>query len=178
MQFSYENSPEYQDILSEDKEIFEFFWESGSIFSQWHPAEFRTENLVFPTAEHFMMYGKAMLFNDYEVAQKILVASHPRDVKALGKKVENFSDRKWNPARLDIVYQANYYKFTQNLKLKDKLLATKGKTLVEASPYDRIWGIGLTKDHEDAQSRETWKGENLLGKILTELRYNLANKRY
>lgn len=174
MKFTYEESKVYQQLFNTEDEIFEYFWETKSPFSQWHPSSFKVNGVEFQTAEHYMMYGKAMLFGDLEVAQKILVTTIPRDIKALGKAVKGFSDRKWNPAKIQIVYDASQAKFEQNPELLDILLATKGKTLVEASPYDRIWGIGLAKEHEDALNRDTWKGENLLGKILTELRYKLT----
>jgi ribA/ribD-fused uncharacterized protein len=176
MEFTYEKSEAYQQIFNTDDEIFEYFWETKSPYSQWHPSTFRLNGIEFPTAEHYMMYQKAMLFNDLKAAQQILIAKIPRDVKGIGKSVKGFTDKKWNPAKVQIVFDANQAKFQQNPKLLDALLKTQGKTLVEASPYDKIWGIGLAKEDGNAWTRETWKGENLLGRILTELRYQILGK--
>lgn len=154
-------------------EEFTFFWETRSPFSQWHPSDFTLEGKDFNCAEQYMMYKKAMLFNDDQIAEQILLTKKPRDQKALGRKVRNFDADTWNKHCKQIVYEANEAKFTQNDDLKDALLATAGTTLVEASPYDKIWGIGLTADQPEAQDRSTWQGTNWLGEILTELRENI-----
>lgn len=176
-----------------EEERFTFFWETKSPFSQWHPSGFEApsymwrnsfyENLVekegfpatfqFRSAEQYMMYCKAMLFIDTEVAGKIMSSVNPREIKDLGRKVRRFSEDTWYVFRWRFVYEGNKYKFTQSETLKEVLCATEGTTLVEASPYDRIWGIGLTKDDPKAHQRSTWEGKNLLGEILTELRIEL-----
>jgi ribA/ribD-fused uncharacterized protein len=120
-----------------------------------------------------MMHGKAMLFEDTEHAAKILAAAHPRQHKALGRKVTPFDDAVWKRERINIVRAGSRAKFTQNPELREKLLATKGTTLVEASPYDKIWGIGLAATDARAKDPAQWKGQNLLGKILTDLRDEL-----
>ena len=102
-----------------------------------------------------------------------MAADHPRKHKALGRKVRNFDDKTWKANRERIVLEGNRAKFTQNEELLEQLLATKGTTLVEASPYDRIWGIGLAASNPLAQDPKTWRGQNLLGKILTQLRDEL-----
>lgn len=120
-----------------------------------------------------MMHGKALLFEDADTAAKILAAPHPREHKALGRKVTPFDDKVWKRSREQIVYTGSHAKFTQNPALLEQLLATRGTTLVEASPYDKIWGIGLAAKDSRAQDPTQWRGLNLLGKILTKLRDEL-----
>jgi ribA/ribD-fused uncharacterized protein len=120
-----------------------------------------------------MMHGKALLFDDQEVAAQILAADHPRQHKALGRKVKRFDDAAWKREREAIVRAGNRAKFTQNAELRELLFATQGTTLVEASPYDKIWGIGLAASDPRAQDPAQWKGQNLLGRILTALRDEL-----
>jgi ribA/ribD-fused uncharacterized protein len=159
-------------------EKFTFFWNGP--FSQWYPSEFRIENIisstVFNCAEQAMMYAKAVLMSDMPTADKILASNNPKEQKALGREVSNFNEQLWDSMKYKLVYEANYEKFTQNPSLKRALLDTKGTTLVEASPYDRIWGIGLSEADPRAQDRTQWRGENLLGKILTDLRENLIEE--
>ena len=150
-----------------------FFFTEASPFSQWYRCAFRVGENTFMCAEQFMMHGKAILFADAEIAAKILAADHPKTHKALGRKVRNFDDATWKRERERIVLEGSRAKFTQNADLKDKLLATRGTTLVEASPYDRIWGIGLSAKDPRALDPKQWRGQNLLGKILTQLREEL-----
>jgi ribA/ribD-fused uncharacterized protein len=152
---------------------FTFFFTEASPFSQWYASRFVDDGIEYWWAEQYMMRGKALLFGDDEVAAQILAAPHPREHKALGRKVKNFDDAIWKRERVRIVTAGNRAKFTQNPELLDALLATKGTTLVEASPYDRIWGIGLDAKDPRAQDPAQWQGQNLLGKILTELRDEL-----
>lgn len=158
------------------EEKFTFFYRTASEFSQWHPCEFEIDGHQFNCAEQWMMYGKATLFGDGEIAQQILKTSHPRDQKKLGRKVKDFDVTTWQANAKEIVYQGNYAKFTQNDKLKEVLLATAGTTLVEASPTDKIWGIGLAENDARAHSRETWQGTNWLGEVLTQLREDLLKE--
>jgi ribA/ribD-fused uncharacterized protein len=153
--------------------MFTFFFTEANPFSQWFPCTFTVGENTFNCAEQFMMHGKAMLFEDTERAAKILAAAHPRQHKALGRKVTPFDDAVWKRERINIVRAGSRAKFTQNPELLEKLLATKGTTLVEASPYDKIWGIGLAATDARAKDPAQWKGQNLLGKILTELRDEL-----
>ncbi len=118
---------------------------------------------------HVLLH-QALLFGDVEVAAQILAAVHPRDHKALGRKVRGFDDATWRSERERIVRDGNRAKFTQNAELRAKLVATRGTLLVEASPYDRIWGIGLAATDPRAKDPAKWRGQNLLGKILTALR--------
>lgn len=154
-------------------EKFTFFYRSNNYFSQWYACHFEVEGKEFNCAEQYMMYGKANLFEDEEIAQKILRASQPREQKKLGRQVRNFDIDTWEANCKEIVYQGNFAKFSQNEELKQALLDTKGTTLVEASPSDKIWGIGLAEDDARAYSRETWLGTNWLGEILTKVREDL-----
>lgn len=121
-----------------------------------------------------MMYAKAMTFIDIDTAKAIMEETNPRKInKALGRQVNRFNEDTWLFYRYRIVYLANKFKFTQNDDLKEALFATQGTTLVEASPYDNIWGIGLIQNDPKAQQRATWAGKNLLGEVLTELRKDL-----
>lgn len=153
-------------------EKFTLFWNGP--FSQWYPSPFIVHHLTFNCAEQFMMYSKATLFRDTETAEKILYTTLPKDQKALGRKIRNFDTNIWFLFREGIVYTATYAKFTQDLALQEILLATKGTTLVEASPHDKVWGIGLSEDDPRAQNRATWAGLNLLGETLTRVREAIA----
>lgn len=122
-----------------------------------------------------MMYNKAMLFDDYSIGAKIMATKSPKTQKSLGRKVKNFDEKKWNEHKSRIVEEASYHKFTKSLSetedMRALLLATGDRELVEASPYDRIWGIGFVEaDAEDC--RADW-GENLLGKALEKARASI-----
>ncbi|XP_062509185.1 riboflavin biosynthesis protein VVA0006-like, partial [Corticium candelabrum] len=153
-----------------EMEKFTFFWRSNSPFSQWYPASFTVGGITYNCAEQYMMHKKAVLFKDRQTADKVLSTTQPSGQKKLGRQVRNFNEETWMQHRLDIVKAANTAKFTQNSELKKQLFATTGTTLVEASPNDQIWGIGLSAENEEAWSRETWRGMNLLGQALTEVR--------
>src|SRR5262249_12551652 len=150
------------------REKFTLFWHGP--FSQWHPSVFTVSGTRFNTAEQFMMYCKAVLFDDTETAAQILAAETPKEQKALGRVVKGFDEARWLLFREGVVYTGSYAKFTQNPELCDALLATRGTTLVEASPYDKVWGIGLGEDDPRARDRSQWQGLNLLGETLTRVR--------
>jgi ribA/ribD-fused uncharacterized protein len=152
-------------------EKFTFFW--SGVFSQWFKSEFTIDNQKYTCAEQYMMYKKALLFEDEETANAIMRTNNPREQKALGRKVRGFNKKVWDDNCKEIVYEANYAKFTQNQEMKKQLMNTKGTTLVEASPKDFIWGIGLHETDPRAKDRNQWKGTNWLGEVLTNLRENL-----
>lgn len=152
-------------------ETFTFFWNGP--FSQWHICKFKLDNVEYNCAEQWMMASKARFFKDDLSLRKILKANDPREQKRLGREVANFIEDKWNGVARDVVYRGNEAKFIQNPKLKEVLLKTKGTTLVEASPYDQVWGIGLRESDPRALDRKTWKGKNWLGQVLTALRDEL-----
>ena len=158
-------------------EKFTFFWrvdeEPYGCFSQWFWCKFFHNDIEYNCAEQWMMASKARLFNDQETLAKIMATDDPRTQKKLGRAVKNFDEAEWNKVAKTCVHFGNRYKFEQNPKLKEILLATAGTTLVEASPYDAIWGIGLTADDPRALTRETWLGTNWLGEVLTNLREHL-----
>ena len=163
------------------EEAFEYlyFWEAlpgpgGKLgpgcLSQWWHAPFKIGEQEFPTSEHFMMHSKAKLFEDDAVAEEILRTESCKDVKALGRKVQGFDSELWREHRFAIVLRANLAKFSQNEDLKAFIFSTKGKVLVEASPTDTIWGIGIAKDEAADVSPQDWKGMNLLGFALMRTR--------
>ncbi len=121
-------------------------------------------------AEQYMMAQKALLFKDIEAHDDIMKTLSPRQQKMRGREIKNFDQKTWDENRLSIVLGANSAKFTQNFDLMLYLLGTGDKPIVEASPEDKIWGIGLSANDPLAQNRETWKGANLLGECLTQVR--------
>lgn len=157
-------------------ERFEFFWKSDSPFSQWYKKGFKIKGKSFNCAEQYMMYMKAVLFEDEKIAAKILVSNNPREIKDLGRKVKNFDKYKWESQCKKYVYDANYAKFTQNTTLKEALLETGSRILVEASPYDKIWGIGLSEEDPRSKVRSKWQGKNWLGEVLTQVREDILKK--
>lgn len=172
-----------EQIAKSKKPKFVFFWghqkpKSGiskACFSQWYPARFDEDGMSFATAEHYMMYHKAILFNNSDIASRILQSNHPGEAKKLGREVVGFVEDVWNSKRFDIVVNANKLKFSQNTELGDFLLSTGKRVLVEASPVDKIWGIGLAEDNEFAAVPQKWKGLNLLGYALMEVRSQMVN---
>lgn len=138
--------------------------------SQWYDSPFTVKKQVYPTAEHWMMAEKALLFKDYEMHQAILTAKSPGEVKELGRRVKGFDIKIWESKRFDIVKTGNKHKFSQNPDLLSYLLATKDRVLVEASPFDTIWGIGLRATYKHIENPTTWLGLNLLGFALMEVR--------
>jgi ribA/ribD-fused uncharacterized protein len=151
---------------------FHFFWQNGSPFSQWHPSQYELNGVTYSCAEQGMMHGKALLFEDYGTAKMILNTNKPKTMKELGRKVRFFDEKVWKKNRERIVYQNSVAKFTQNPHLLEALLdnTDEGSLLVEASPYDSIWGIGLNEAAARNTPPKSWKGLNLLGKILTQVR--------
>lgn len=121
-----------------------YFWRAKSPFSNWHYSEFEVDGEKFVNMEQYMMWSKAMIMEDYASAQKIMETTDPKECKALGRKVKPFYANLWNQHKENIVYTGCYAKFNQNPKLKKVLLESEGE-LVEASPYDKIWGIGLSE---------------------------------
>jgi ribA/ribD-fused uncharacterized protein len=116
------------------------------------------------------MYAKAILFNDTEVAQEILNETDPYVQKMYGREVRNFKKDVWDKEGFDIVVAGLIEKFNQNQELKDMLLATNDLHIVEASPVDFIWGIGMAENHPDIMDKSKWKGRNLLGEALMKTR--------
>ena len=147
---------------------FVFFW--GGWPSQWHRSRFLVAGVEYNCCEQFMMAEKARVFGDSEHLAKILAASNPRQQKALGRKVRGFDEEVWRSVCRGIVYHANLAKYTQDAGLREKLLATEDRMIVEASPKDRIWGIGLAADDPRAADPSQWRGTNWLGIAITQAR--------
>ena len=163
-------------------EQFTFFYNGP--FSQWYPSPFEIDGRLFINAEQFMMYNKAILFKDEDIAYKIMKSTNPKEQKALGRKVKNFNIETWSAEPFgpklsmawSIVRKGSLNKFSQNPDLLKVLANTVGTTLVEASPYDKIWGIGLSELNSSRLSRDNWLGTNWLGEILTNVRLDLCGK--
>lgn len=152
-------------------EQFTFFY--GGPASQWAAGDFTIEGVVYNCAEQYMMAEKARLFNDDDALKIIMGTNNPKIQKATGRTVHHFDAHKWDANRKLIVYRANLAKFTQILEYREWLLATDGTTLVEASPWDTIWGIGLDSSDPRAKDRSTWMGTNDLGEIVTHVREDI-----
>lgn len=145
-------------------------------FSQWYPAPIYEpyNDKVFNCCEQFMMAAKAGLFNDETTRNLIMNTKSPREQKKLGRIVKNFDEAVWNYHCKNVVYQANLLKFTQHKELLKLILSFDyDTTFVEASPYDKIWGIGFAETHPDALERSKWKGTNWLGQAITDVRNNI-----
>lgn len=219
--------PHVEKILKKDnfmdntnKNEFTFFWKTHSPFSQWHPSIFELNNHRFTSAEQFMMFCKASLFKDSEIAKKIMDMNNEviilrdtsgneigrkdsvlkkysegqvtqkdilndkellkewnaaqKKIKDSGREVKNYNEKIWSEKRINYVARGSYEKFSQNKDIKDILMATGNSIMVEASPYDKIWGIGMGKDDLRAKIPSKWLGLNLLGKVLTNLKIKFA----
>lgn len=186
-------------IINEPKPTHTYFWKSQSIFSQWHPSKFIYKDLTFSSAEQFMMYSKAKLFGADDVAQKIMdyneipliknflngelsdsdICSdkemlkdwdkYQKAIKDHGREVKGYVEDVWKSKRVPIVAVASREKYNQNPLYKVALLKCAGTKMVEASPYDKIWGIGLKKEDAIKITEDKWPGLNLLGDVLTDL---------
>lgn len=147
-----------------------------SCLSQWFDCRFTADGREYHTAEQYMMAHKAMLFGDDKILEEIMSADNPAVYKKLGRKIRGFDEEVWEQHRTDIVIEGNMAKFSQNEQLKQFLLSTAPGVIVEASPYDSIWGIGIAADMPDARNPEKWRGSNLLGFCLMEVRERLMNE--
>ncbi|NEC28937.1 NADAR family protein [Streptomyces sp. SID8111] len=150
----------------------------ASCLSQWWPSPFTVDGVRYATAEHWMMAGKARLFSDREAERRILAGDHPAQAQKEGRRVRGFDEAVWARERFGLVVEGNAHKFASDPGLRSFLLGTGaagggGRVLVEASPLDRIWGIGLAADDERAGDPERWRGENLLGFALMAARDRL-----
>ncbi len=153
-----------------------YFW--SGIFSQWYSSKFqiKEEGILYENAEQYMMFKKALLFDDIETASEILKTKDPRVIKDLGREVKNFNEARWDAAKVGIVREGNYLKFSQNKLFKKILIKYKDHILVEASPYDKIWGIGLSPEDERVLDQNNWRGQNLLGICIMEARAKILKE--
>ncbi|MFB7514321.1 NADAR family protein [Streptomyces sp. NPDC056144] len=146
---------------------------SASCLSQWWPSPFVVDGVRYETAEHWMMAAKARLFGDAEAERAALSARTPAEAKKAGRLVRGFDDAVWERERFGIVVEGSVHKFASDEALRSYLLSTGSRVLVEASPVDRIWGVGLAADDPRAQDPARWRGLNLLGFALMEARDRL-----
>lgn len=157
---------------------FVFFWGHNdrgnglakACLSQWYPCSFVVDGQYYNCTEQYMMAEKARVFGDEDVRQQILAEYNQMMIKKLGRKVRNYDDAVWKSARFDVVVKGNLAKFSQNERLKSYLLSTADKIIVEASPKDDVWGIGLEESAIDVINPRKWRGTNLLGFALMEVR--------
>ncbi|TCK33355.1 hypothetical protein B0G84_7567 [Paraburkholderia sp. BL8N3] len=149
------------------------FFGVDDVLSNWHPCSFTYHGISFSSVEQFMMYSKAKLFDDEQAATRILAVRDPRVQKRFGREVAGFDEAAWIAHREAIVYVGCREKFLQNEKPRAALLATANTVLVEASPYDRIWGVGLAKNDPLIADETAWRGLNLLGIALMKVRDTL-----
>jgi ribA/ribD-fused uncharacterized protein len=165
--------------MVETGERMSFFWTHHedaphAACSQFYPRPMMIEAIRFVCCEQWMHWRKAMLFGDEAKAAAILAEPVPLKQKRLGRAVANFSVDAWNAVSRDVVFRGNIAKFSQHPDLLERLRVSCGTTLVEASPYDRLWGIGLAADDPRAWQRASWLGKNWLGEVLTETRIALC----
>ena len=165
------------------REDFVFFWghvaraekQAKACLSQWYPCGFEVDGFYYNCAEQFMMAEKARLLHDEETLSKIMQAYDPMEQKKLGRRVQGYDNDVWKACCFDVVVRGNIAKFSQNEKLRDFLISTGDRILVEASPKDAVWGIGLDEESPDAINPRKWPGTNLLGFALMEVRDVLRN---
>ncbi|HMW05618.1 MAG TPA: NADAR family protein [Leptospiraceae bacterium] len=159
----------------------EFYWDIQGEYifflkghlSQWWHSSFRFAGKDFNCAEQFMMYQKSVLMQDEETGKKILETDDPKEQQRLGRLIKNFDSNLWDKVKYQIVYLGNFLKFYQNKDLREVLFQTDNKQLVEVNPKDIVWGIALSMENPDRLDPKKWKGENLLGSILTNVRREL-----
>ncbi|SDD27102.1 NADAR family protein [Actinokineospora iranica] len=177
--------PRLADLLARPTTDFLFFWghrptPDGSVgkscLSQWWPSPTVIDGERYLTAEHYMMTAKARLFDDEATAEAVLASHTPEEAKALGRKVRGFTEPRWREHRYDIVVRANEAKFSQHPRLAAFLRSTGTAVLVEASPVDPVWGIGLAATSPDARRPSAWPGLNLLGFALMDVRDRLRRQ--
>lgn len=175
---------ELQEYVNRGNKVkYVFFWGHQSndlavtktCFSQWYESGFTDGSVEYLSAEHYMMAEKAKLFGDHANHHKIVCAHNPGEAKALGREVRDFDEDIWVKNRFNIVVLGNLLKFSQNKDLGNFLLGTNDRVLVEASPVDKIWGVGLAADNKNIENPNLWRGINLLGFALMEVRDQLRD---
>ena len=192
---SFKENNEFNMIYTEDQ-IYPFFApdDSHGFLSNWYKSDFRgvarfsgydeykianvTEYcypITYVCAEQFLMASKATLFGDLAAHEKIMLTNSPREMKDFGRRVKNFNSAVWDANKMSIMRMGLYYKFTQNEKLQRGLLLTGDKVLIEASPYDHIWGVGLGPNDARLLNTDEWRGQNLLGQCLIDIRKAIQN---
>ncbi|KAG5192383.1 hypothetical protein JKP88DRAFT_271192 [Tribonema minus] len=153
------------------------FWQPPGFLVQWTPSPFQIAGVAYSCAEQWMMACKARLFNARDVLAQILATADPEQHKRLGRAVPNFNSELWERHSLQVVIHGNYAKFTQNAALRRELVDTGSRLLVEASPHDRVWGIGLAANDPKALDERRWRGTNKLGQALMVVRQLIVEGR-
>lgn len=159
-------------IISERETETHLYFLRG-VLSNFEKCYIKYKGHLFATTEQAFMWEKAVFFNDHESASKILREENPAKAKKLGREVKNFDDSKWSKVCYEIMYLINYEKYFQNTRLKNILLNTGDKMIIEANPKDTRWGIGLSAEDDRVLDESQWQGENLLGKVLMQVRQEL-----
>ena len=148
--------------------------EQNGYLSNWYCSAFTVDEITFSSMEQYMMYKKAILFQDYQTAEKILSTDDVAEIKALGRIVQHFDEEIWREKRVSIVHKGVLQKFLQNPELAEKLLETGEQMIAECAVKDKIWGIGLSMGDEERFCVDKWKGQNLLGQILMQVRAEIS----
>lgn len=159
-------------IISERETDTHLYFLRG-ILSNFEKCYIKYKGHLFATTEQAFMWEKAIFFNDHEIAGRILKEENPAKAKKLGREVKNFDDSKWSKVCYEIMYKINYEKYFQNTRLKNILLNTDDKMIIEANPRDTRWAIGLSAEDDRVLDESQWQGENLLGKVLMQIRDEL-----
>lgn len=164
--------------LGTDGKTYILFWGDADIYSNFYltPVHSPAINRVLPSSEHVFMLYKALYFGDNEIAEKICRVNEPYSAKKLGRQISRFDESVWDSVSYSYMFAAVESKFLGNPHLKEQLISSGESVLVEASPFDKKWGIGYDCDHEYATSPEKWKGENRLGNVLMDLRKTLQGE--
>ena len=150
-------------------ERYVFFWGNSDIYSNWFKSKFEMDGIIFENSEQAMMYEKALLMNDQSSANEILKTRNPRVIKELGRAIKPWNQKLWDEQKFDIMVKVLTCKFKDPILAK-QLLSTGIRIIVEASPYDKIWGIGMSENDEGVEDQSNWKGQNLLGEALMYVR--------
>lgn len=153
-----------------------YFFRKENPFSNFYPCKFKYDGKTFYNSEQAFMYEKARTFNDYTIMNKILTITDPKECKKLGRHVKNYNEYFWDAIREQVMFNVLVCKFKDNPNLWNKLNDTNDSILVEASPYDLIWGVGLSETDSRIKDEKNWKGQNLLGKVLMQVRYKLRKE--
>jgi ribA/ribD-fused uncharacterized protein len=163
-------------VIAKDGTCLSLFFTNRYVFSNHFPADFTVNGITYSCSEQYYMRFKAIYFGDEEIAAQMMQTSDPKEMKRLGRQVEGFDENIWKKVSCQVMKIGCYNKFTQNKALRYELFRTIDTTLVEASPLDRYWGVGLSMENEDIRNPKKWRGENLLGYILTKLREYLKKQ--
>lgn len=167
-------------LIAAGEEVIPFYGHTEpsktAYMSNFYPSPFKIRGILYATSEHFFMAQKALLFKDNEMFAAIIESNEPGEAKKYGRKVKNYHDGFWSACRLAAMNMALLHKFREHRSLREKLLATGNSVLVEASPYDGVWGVKMYSNDPDIGDPDKWKGQNLLGTSLMQVREVLRSE--